>query len=167
MKKWILWANLILALGVINGLILQKEKIVRTGETVFLKLASYDERSLMQGDYMQLKYDMTRRDPCRDEARAEGDGCLVILRDERGVASFRRIHRGESLSNGELLLRFRFRDGVCLGAETFFIQEDLVDIFKKAAYGELRVAPSGESVLVGLRDRDLKVLGSGAAREEH
>ena len=67
---------------------------------------------------------------------------------------------GEPLSPGEQLIRARPRQGqVRLGAEAFHFQEGQASLYAKARYGELRVTPAGDSVLVGLRDQDRQPLG--------
>ena len=43
--------------------------------------------------------------------------------------------------------------------EAFYFQEGHADRFQQAAYGELKVTPGGDSVLVGLRDKNLDSLG--------
>jgi uncharacterized membrane-anchored protein len=79
--------------------------------------------------------------------------------DERGVASFVRVHGGEPLGPGEALLQFRSGKGIRFGAESFFFQEGTAGVYDPARYGELRVAKDGVSVLVGLRDEHLTPLG--------
>ncbi|RJQ16280.1 MAG: hypothetical protein C4560_09865 [Nitrospiraceae bacterium] len=46
-------------------------------------------------------------------------------------------------------------DDVRLGAESFFFQEGHAEYYSTAKYGELRVSNDGDSVLVGLRDKNL------------
>jgi uncharacterized membrane-anchored protein len=76
----------------------------------------------------------------------------VLTQGADGVARFVRRHEGGPLAPGELLLRYRVRDGrVRLGAESFLFQEGHAERYAGARYGELRVAEGGDSVLVGLR----------------
>ncbi len=58
MKKTYFYLLVLIAviLAVMNTAIWQKEQILAEGETVYLKLAPVDPRSLMQGDYMRLRY---------------------------------------------------------------------------------------------------------------
>jgi uncharacterized membrane-anchored protein len=51
----------VLVLAVCNGLIWQKEKVLRDGKVMLLRLAPRDPRSLMQGDYMVLNYEAADR----------------------------------------------------------------------------------------------------------
>ena len=48
--------NLLLLLGYFNWSIYQKEQTLRDGQLVLFELAPVDPRSLMQGDYMNLRY---------------------------------------------------------------------------------------------------------------
>ncbi len=137
--------------GVLLGMgwnIARKERVLAEGRRVLLELAPRDPRSLMQGDYMQLNYALA-------SLPREGwpqDGHLVLTQDAQGVAKHVRRHAGEPLQEGEFLLRYRIRDRqLRLGAETFFFQEGQAERYARARYGELRVAPGGDSVLVGLR----------------
>src|SRR5690606_9942359 len=46
----------LLVLGAVNYAIYAKERVIRDGDVVFLELAPVDPRSLMQGDYMALRF---------------------------------------------------------------------------------------------------------------
>ena len=159
MRNAVIFVGLAFALLGPTVLILQKESLLATGKPVLLELAPVDPRSLMQGDYMVLNYAISR-------ARRWGqgsprDGHLVLRLDEQGVGQYVRIHEpGTPLAPGEFLLRYRVRDGrVRLGAEAFFFQEGHAQRYAGARYGELRVAPNGTSVLVGLRSKEREPLG--------
>lgn len=154
----------LLVLGLLNGLILQKERLLRRGTSMFLPLAPEDPRSLIQGDYMQLRYDLADSVLAREDGTPT-TGRLVVRVGPDGVAVFGRMHHGEPLAAGERLLRFwRSRDGlVRFGADSFFFQEGDASRFATARYGELKVTPAGESVLVGLCDARRERLGVTAA----
>jgi uncharacterized membrane-anchored protein len=155
MNPWGIVGGLVLVLGAVNGLIAQKERVLARGEMALLPLAPVDPRSLMQGDYMRLRYELRAADSLRE------DGFVVFRLDANRVATVDRVYQpGEPLAPGEHLLRARYRQGqVRLGAEAFYFQEGQADLYARASYGELRVAPDGESVLVGLRSKDREPLG--------
>jgi uncharacterized membrane-anchored protein len=134
--------------------IAQKERVLAQGRVVLLELAPVDPRSLMQGDYMQLDYAIARA--LTQALRAwPRDGRLVLAQGPGGVARFVRRHEGGPLAPGELLLRYRVRDGrLRLGAESFLFQEGHAERYARARYGELRVEPDGDSVLAGLRSAE-------------
>ncbi|MBK7859501.1 MAG: GDYXXLXY domain-containing protein [Archangiaceae bacterium] len=143
------------ALLVVNGLIVQKERVLDVGEPMLVELAPVDPRSLMQGDFMRLGY----RLPWSWEQHPS-DGRVVMRVDPNHVASFVRFDDGRPLQPDERLLRYRRRNGgVRLGAEAFFFEEGRGPLYAQARYGELKVTRRGDSVLVGLRDADRQRLG--------
>ncbi|MGH8786756.1 MAG: GDYXXLXY domain-containing protein [Cupriavidus necator] len=165
MKRWILiaWA-LTLALAAVG--IAGKERLLARGDTVFLKLAPVDPRSLMQGDYMALNFDIGNqiRTAQTQDDRPPRDGVAVIRRDEQGVASYVRVHGGEPLAEGEQLLRYqvaRSRWGgmqVQVSTDAYFFQEGQGERFAQAGYGEFRVDADGQALLVGLRGKGMEKL---------
>lgn len=165
MRKWIFWPLSAGVLAVLNALIVHKESVLRSGEPVYLRLAPQDPRSLIQGDYMELRYDLTERLPAGLVDAASADGHIVIRVDRDRVGHFVRLHGGEPLAGEEKLLRYRKRGRLRLGAESFFFQEGHAFHYERARYAELRVTSSGESVLVGLRDDRFNRLGPPSHRE--
>ena len=144
-----------------NFAVWRKEQLLASGASVLLELAPVDPRSLMQGDYMRLNYQITS-DPRVVEAThaADADGELVVSADADGVARFTRVHQGEPLAPDERLLRYRRRaDGVRVATESFFFEEGRADVYAQARYGELRVSAGGETLLVGLRGERFELLG--------
>lgn len=156
MKKIVIWGTAILVLIVVNYLIMKKEDTLARGRTMLLRLAPVDPRSLIQGDYMVLSYAIARDVPNK---LLKEKGYIVVSLDQNDVAKFVRIHQGERLEEGEHLLFYRKRRGLRLGAESFMFQEGEAQLYSKAQYGELKVAPSGVSVLVGLRGENFERLG--------
>lgn len=160
MRNAVLWGVLGLILVAVNFMIFTKESLLASGDTLLLDLRPRDPRSLMQGDYMSIRYGLAGEvgAAISDEA---ADGRAVVRVDERGVARFVRLHDGKMpLAADERLLRFRKRAGqVRIGGDAFFFQEGLAEVYQPARYGELRVDRSGEAVLVGLRDGELRRLG--------
>ena len=91
------------------------------------------------------------------------DGHAVIKRDARGIGTFVRIHKEEALAPDESLIRYRLRkNDVRIVTNGWFFQEGTAHEFAQARYGEFRVAADGEALLVAMRDKDLKVLGTRA-----
>jgi uncharacterized membrane-anchored protein len=158
-KQVVLFLVAIAVFATVNGMIYKKEMTLHVGRTMLLELAPVDPRSLMQGDYMALRYKIAR--DIREDSLLTRDGALVVSLDDNSVATFKRIYvTGVPLVADEYLLRYRSRaQGVRLGAESFFFQEGHAKYYNSAKYGELRVADSGDSVLVGLRGQNLERLG--------
>lgn len=157
-RNLLLWLFALLAVVVINVLVIQKEQLSATGQLVLLELAPVDPRSLVQGDYMRLRYDIS------DEVETETnmrDGFIVVRLDSENVARYVRIYdQNTSLAQDELLLRFRQRTyDVRVGPESFFFQEGTAKYYNNARYGEFRVSKSGDVLLTGLRGEDFEELG--------
>ena len=141
----------LMVFGVTNGMIAHKEATIRNGTTMHVELAPRDPRSLMQGDYMALRYQLNAV-----ERPVDRRGKFVVRLNENKVAQFIRVYDGEELSKDEHLLRYtRGSRGTRIGTDSFFFQEGHGKHFANARYGELKVSRSGESVLVGLRNTDL------------
>ena len=150
-------AGLLLVLAAVNYSIYGKEEIIRSGETVYLELAPVDPRSLMQGDYMALRFQLTGE---IEAARAAGtlDASLrsvPLALDDRRVATL--------AAGNEQGPQIRFNvlayDRVWLGTNAYFFAEGTAERYTPARYGEFKLSrETGEAVLVGLRDAELSGL---------
>lgn len=170
MDKRIALLSLIAVLMLVNWSIAGKEKHLAQGTVVYLELAPVDPRSLMQGDYMALRFRLAD-DVYRDLPKAEdshrwrrevhaADGYMVVSLDEQDVAHYQGLHKGEALKGNELLMRYRIRNGsVKFATNAFFFQEGHEPIYRDARYGRFRVDPAGELLLVAMHDQELKELG--------
>lgn len=146
-----------LVLAALNGIVIQKEQFIQSHDSLYLELAPADPRSLMQGDYMALNYSVSNEARSNAWNKETENGYFVVALDDRRVGRFRRIDAGQPLANNEQRIRYRVRNWrVRIGAESFFFQEGHGPAYAKAKYGELKVSPDGECLLVGLRDADLK-----------
>jgi uncharacterized membrane-anchored protein/uncharacterized membrane protein len=156
----------VLTVGLVAAGSARKQWILAHGQTVLLPLAPVDPRSLIQGDYMVLRYALDEQmglsmvEPLPEIQR---HGRLVIQVDVAGVGRFVRIDDGSPLGSDELRLEYRLRDGwdgrVRVGAESFLFEEGSAELYEGARFGELVVADNGDVVLVGLRDGDREPLG--------
>ncbi|WP_127131698.1 GDYXXLXY domain-containing protein [Pseudoflavitalea rhizosphaerae] len=153
MKRYqliIILLNLVLALGIYHFSVMEKEKTLATGKLVLLELAPVDPRSLMQGDYISLRYAIAGE----INENVPRKGYYVITLDSGLVAHRQRIQAGrQPLNSGEYLIQYHsvsWRHS--LGAEDYFFQEGRADTFALARYGGLRIDDKGNSILVGLYD---------------
>jgi uncharacterized membrane-anchored protein len=147
-------------LAAANYTIYSRERQLAEGAVVLLELTPVDPRSLMQGDYMALRFKAADDAFGRTTVKAVGDGHIIVNVDERGVGSFVRRDGGEPLAPGEVRLRYRIRDErVQFATNAFFFQEGHAKHYERARYGEFRVAPSGDLLLTNLRGEKLERLG--------
>ncbi len=180
-RNLLLWGGLLLALVVANLGIRGHERTLSEGRVVLLELAPVDPRSLMQGDYMVLRFAVDeaildalhpqRRDgdaavalrgmddPC--DPKGCGDGYVVVASDRDGVGRFVRIQGApQPLANGEIAVRFRERDWwrIVIAGNSWFFPEGQAKRYEPARYAELRVAADGTALIAGLRDEKRKPL---------
>ena len=171
-KKMVLVATIFI-LGMVNWWIMGKETHLAQGRIVYLELAPVDPRSLMQGDYMALRFKIAnavhqalpKADRYRGWRQAvdASDGYVVVRLDARQVGSFKSLDSNQPLSEDELRLRFRVRSGaVKFATNAFFFQESHAQYYTPAKYGQFRVDDRGELLLVAMYDKDLKRLGPAA-----
>src|SRR5215813_2217185 len=138
MRSAVAIAACVAVLALINFSIASKERHLETGRVVYLELAPVDPRSLMQGDYMALRFRMAsdaqpameRSEPSRRGRflgrgdLATADGRIVAVLDPRSIATFRRLDDGTPPAADEILLRYRVREGtVKFATNAFFFQE--------------------------------------------
>ena len=169
MSKKIAIGSLIIILALVNWSIVGKEKHLAEGKTVYLKLAPVDPRSLIQGDYQALRFRLadevytalpktTDSRLWRQDIEAS-DGLVVTSLDERNIATFKSLYQDQSLSNHDILLRYRVRNGaVKFATNAYFFQEGHAKYYQPAQYGQFRVDNNGELLLVAMYDKDLNRL---------
>jgi uncharacterized membrane-anchored protein len=173
MRSIIALASCLLSLVAVNFAIAQKERLLAHGTVVYLELAPVDPRSLMQGDYMALRFkvandaepSMSRVDRNQQIFQTAGnlataDGNVVVAVDGRSVGRFVRLDDGRPLGAGEVRLRYRVREGqLRFATNGFFFQEGTARLYETARYGEFRVSDTGDLLLTSLRGPNLEPLG--------
>ena len=161
MRKTVLLLMALIILTAVNFNIYQREQLITNGRIVLLELAPVDPRSLMQGDYMALRFKVANDAFTRENLKTLEDGHLIVTLDEHQVASFSHFAESTTLGENELLLRFRIRNGRAkFATNAFFFQEEHAKKYENAKFGEFRVAPDGEVILTRLRDKDFTLLGT-------
>lgn len=149
----------IATLAIANGAIWQKQQLIAQGQPIYVALAPVDPRSLMQGDFMRLSFDLP--EPPDDDLaplwRSQRP-MVVAQRDARGVAVLQRIAQPqETLAPGELRIALTPKDGSwVLVTDAWFFREGEAERFAQARFGEFRVGEDGRALLVGLTDAQLQ-----------
>lgn len=162
---WSTVAVLVLSLFVVNGLVMQKQAVLESGRTVLLRLAPVDPRSLIQGDYMILSYDLYNQFDREQLKSLPASGKIVVKLDNNSVATFLRFYQNGKIDKDEQLLNYSLKQNdflpqIKIGADSFFFQEGQADRYNSARYGELKVDSKGNIVLVGLRGEKFEPLGN-------
>lgn len=167
LKLFIISANMVLVLLFFGFNIVKNEKVLSEGETVLLELRPVDPRSLMQGDYMTLHFEV-----CNHiyGLEAESNKFCVVRLDDNRVAHFVSLTNDAAvaLREDELLLRYSLEKNnwgekfYTIGSDSYFFQEGTAIKYETAKYGMLKVVTKGEMIgtcsLVGLCDENKKLI---------
>jgi uncharacterized membrane-anchored protein len=158
-------ATAVLILLLVNGLISRNEKLLIEGRSLYLQLAPVDPRSLMQGDYMTLNYELAnqlREQLSELNKTNDHEGQAVIAVDTRGVGQRIQIRESapaQRADQAQILLNYR-RSGwqVHLATDAFFFEEGQGERYARARYGHFRTDGKGRALLVELCDEQLLAL---------
>ncbi len=154
--KWIIiLLNLVGLLCFLNFSMLKKEGLLTDGKLVLIALAPVDPRSLMQGDYMTLSYEIAQGEEMDSISKR---GFCVVKVDEQGIAQRQRLQEYKTplYADEYLIVYTADKWRLNIGAESYFFQEGEAEKYEKAEYGGLMVDQNGNSVLVGLYDENRK-----------
>ena len=172
MKKVIALVSLILILAGVNWSIANKENHLKNGTIAYLKLRPVDPRSLMQGDYMALRFELADKiiqalpknldEPYwRNRNRVmAADGHVVVTLDQQKIATFKGLFKEEMrLQDNEIKIQYRVRNGVVkFATNAFFFQEGTGKVYQKAKYGQFRINNKGGLLLTAMFDEKLNKL---------
>ncbi|PCI88334.1 MAG: hypothetical protein COB24_02215 [Hyphomicrobiales bacterium] len=163
MKKHLNFGIALVIIAVFIYGITQKEKLIAEGDVVYLALAPVDPRSIMQGDYMRLRYAI------ESERIRSGDvsaGFLRLKLDDKKIAEFVEFDDGRELGAQEIRFKYsKTRNRINLLPDSFLFQEGLRTTYAAAKYGIFRVS-GDEHLLVGLADGDLKEIDPSAPESD-
>ncbi|WP_226002596.1 GDYXXLXY domain-containing protein [Paenibacillus sp. BJ-4] len=151
---------IVLQLGIIGFQTVRSENLLATGASIKLKLAPVDPRSLLQGDYVMLNYDISTpppssRTPLQEENWKRGKVKVVLTPGSQGVYTANRLYqKGEKLANHEIVLNGQW-DGsrIQYGIENYFIPEGTGrTVEQNAHYAYIRVSRNGDALLERLAE---------------
>ena len=100
MRKALMIVAGVLALAAVNWSIHAREALLRDGRVVLLELAPVDPRSLMQGDYMALRFKVADDAFGRNARDERPDGYIVVRPSGDAVATFVRVDDATPLAAG-------------------------------------------------------------------
>jgi uncharacterized membrane-anchored protein len=152
---WLVLAGMVLVIGAANYTIRDRQQVVDNGQPILLKLRPVDPRSLMQGDYMVLRYSTEVFPDPVQVTNLPRRGAFIVKLDADNVATYSRLDDGGQLTTDEVRLKYKLLDengSIRLGAESFFFEEGQAAVYDGADFGVLHVDTAGNSVLVGLAD---------------
>ena len=150
--KWVLISiNMVIILSALNYSLMQKEELLLNGRLVLLELAPVDPRSLMQGDYMSLRYAITQFN--HNESLPKRGYCIVQIQPDSVAKRVRFQAEKHPMKDGEYLISYTSTSfTVFIGAESYFFQEGQAAKYDSAKYGGLIIDREGHGLLMGLYD---------------
>lgn len=163
LMRGLLLASLLLVLAAATAAVRSYERTLGEGLIMLAELAPVDPRSLMQGDYMALRFAIDDELGTRgaDPATGRLPRYAWLSRDAEGRASLDSLADDLPPADDErLAVRIRRRGGQpSIGPNAFFFQEGTAEHYETAHWGEFRVDRRGRALLTHLRDEQLRRLG--------
>ncbi|MDR0776073.1 MAG: GDYXXLXY domain-containing protein [Azonexus sp.] len=149
--------GLLATLGVASMSAYSAERILRDGRVIYLALRPVDPRSLVQGDYMALAFDVSQL-PAPYDVR----GTVFALADvdEQSVVTLRSVVSDHTQPRADqLVLKLRVKSNRWfVGSDAYFFKEGTGDKYAAAKFGQFRVGSDGRMLLAGLADQNLQPL---------
>lgn len=167
--------SLLVILLLVNWSIYKKESHLTNGMIAYLELAPVDPRSLMQGDYMALRFSMANKVRQALQANtteqqhniAPSDGFVIAQLDKRDIASFKALYQNQTLGKNDVLLRYRIRNGIVkFATNAFFFQEGHAALYEPARFGQFRINKNGELLLTNMYDKNLNLLAPDIKKQQ-
>ena len=175
MKKFLPLHLAIFSIALFCGLIAKHEWHLRDSQSIYVELAPVDPRSILQGDYMALNYDL-HFSALAAENRSEQSEPKISIQDfenqsrvlsyvqldeQRRVVktSFNRSALDQPRSARLILKNPRNTfEGLYPAANSFMFAEGLEPCYRNAKFAELKLKENGETLLADLVDQNLKSL---------
>lgn len=148
-RKWfpiVLFQVLILLV-----LIFQKEAVLRNGTDIVLKVEPVDPRSLLQGDYVQLSYNISQV----ESFDLPNKVYVLVEEDQKGIYQIKEIYdtieeaKDEKTGNNQAILTGKVNgDTIHYGIENFFIEEGTgAEVEQNAKFATITVGSNGDAIL--------------------
>lgn len=145
--------------GIFTVSVREKEAILAAGQTVYIALIPVDPRSMVQGDYMALRFFLPsgQNDTKILESAPHPVGVMTIGANKIGMVTHIAAEAGSMAAPGERFVKLRRDKGSwSLGINAWFFREGQGKKFEAAKYGEFRLGPKGDLLLVAMADEHLK-----------
>ena len=133
------------------------EDVLANGRIVYIALRPVDPRSLIQGDYMAVAFNVDRLPAPRG---ISGEVMAIADIDDRSIATIQGIAApGVKPQANQIAVKLRQKSHRWfVGTDAFFFEEGRADDFAKAKFGQFRLGADGRLLLVAMTDSDLKAL---------
>lgn len=160
-NRWLIAVLVLLQVAAMSLQIGKSEWLLSHGKLIKLQLQPLDPRSLIQGDYVRLRYRISEPPIMQDnlETRFSKGKITVVLgpNPTTNIYEFRREYQSdEQLAADEIRLNGEREgyEGIKYGIETFFVPEGTGrDYELNAKFAEVKVSAGGDAILVRLTDK--------------
>ncbi|WP_270182207.1 GDYXXLXY domain-containing protein [Alkalihalobacillus sp. CinArs1] len=155
------WKPLLLIVIVMTAFIFyqgfQNEMIVRNGTEMKLKLAPIDPRSMLQGDYVHLNYEISTLNNVKIDRQKKIT--VVLEKNDEGYHEYSGIYGVEgnwndayTPSSSDVIINgvLNGNGSVHYGIESFFIQEGTGAKYEEMEYAIVKVGSNGNAILTEL-----------------
>lgn len=194
MKKIIPLCLALLSIAVFLGLIFKNEWHLKHSQSIYVRLQPVDPRSILQGDYMRLNYQLyfapqnsilentdqqntNQQNINQEDHIFSGHYFDQIIQNKSSIVTYveldpqrRVIHTSfEPLKNVQiqrLVLQNPNNRYTMLypASKSFLFAEGLADCYQQAKYAEFKVDQQGNAILTALKGEQLQDLGCEAKR---
>lgn len=158
LKYILITANFILLAGLFIFSVVKMENIKGKGKELYLKLAPVDPRSLMQGDYMTLSFDLDNQIGSVRRLREDYDfpyKYVVVSQDS--CKYLRGQNEPTPCEDNEVAIKLAPKDyWHSLPTKSYFFQEGTEQKYSNSEYARVKVDEYGNFVIVALCDENKK-----------
>lgn len=152
-QKLLVMLLIFVQLGYIGVQATLNEQLLSNGTSVKLSLEPLDPRSMLQGDYVRLRYEITNPDSLDErtnETYSQKKIQVVLKRGKDGLHHFARMYDGEVLQEDEVLIN-GITSGygtIHYGIESYFIPEGTgQEVQNESRYAYVRISKNGNAIL--------------------
>jgi uncharacterized membrane-anchored protein len=163
-SQWVVVATVVLVLGAVTLNISKKEDLIAHGDKLLFRLGPVDPRSIMQGDYMRLRFDLATQITAKlqqintQNTIPQYAGFAVVEKDDKGIVNFVDLYHNQDLSQNQFMIPYKNRNHqIHFTTNAFYFQEGMRKHYQQARFGEFRYK-NGEMLLVNMVDKDFVVL---------
>ncbi|QOR67429.1 GDYXXLXY domain-containing protein [Cytobacillus suaedae] len=146
---------LLIQLSFVSFQMITNEQLINEGKIITLKLDPVDPRSLIQGDYVQLEYEIDQVELSED--RHEGRVFLLLKRDTEGIYNVSKVYKDQidptkvHLAEDEVIITGKYNgyNQIIFGIESYFVPEGTgLEVERTAEFAKVAVSKKGDALLL-------------------
>ncbi len=171
----------LLAVAVGGAVIAKNEMQLANSQAIYIELRPVDPRSLLQGDYMQLRYNLNLANAWSEKDESEQQKqqrqeqfenqqtaienkhklLAYVQLDKNKVLTSVNLQGKDSKHNQPLVIKnpTNYSNDLYVASKTFLFAEGLADCYAQSKYAKIMVDSQGNAILGSLVGEDLADLG--------